>query len=48
MIDTAVEEFGTVDILVNNAGVVDQMYSAGNVPDKVWVRLLGINTTGVM
>jgi len=48
MIDTAVEEFGTVDILVNNAGVVDNMYAAGNVPDEVWDRVLAINTTGVM
>ncbi len=48
MIDTAVEQFGTLDILVNNAGIMDNMYSAATVPDEVWDKVLAINTTGVM
>ncbi|AXI00087.1 SDR family NAD(P)-dependent oxidoreductase [Sporosarcina sp. PTS2304] len=48
MIDTAVEQFGTLDILVNNAGIMDNMYSATTITDDVWDKVLAINTTGVM
>ena len=48
MIDTAVNEYGTLDILVNNAGVMDNFEPAGDVTDEQWERIFSINTTGVM
>ncbi|MFO7312295.1 MAG: SDR family oxidoreductase [Bacillota bacterium] len=48
MIDTAVQEFGTLDILVNNAGVMDNFEAAHEVTDQVWERVLAVNTTGPM
>ncbi|MFB5760696.1 SDR family oxidoreductase [Paenibacillus medicaginis] len=48
MIDTAVQEFGTLDILVNNAGVMDNMAPAGEVDDEKWDFIFDVNTKGVM
>lgn len=48
MIDTAVNEFGTLDILVNNAGIMDNMAPAGDVDDAKWDLIFDINTKGVM
>ncbi|TYP74752.1 SDR family oxidoreductase [Paenibacillus methanolicus] len=48
MIDTAVEQFGTVDILVNNAGIMDNFVPAGDLTDELWERVFAINTTGPM
>jgi NAD(P)-dependent dehydrogenase (short-subunit alcohol dehydrogenase family) len=48
MIDTAVNEYGTLDILVNNAGIMDNMAPAGDVDDEKWDLIFDINTKGVM
>ncbi|WP_068619885.1 SDR family oxidoreductase [Paenibacillus tuaregi] len=48
LIDTAVEQFGTVDILVNNAGIMDNFEAAGDIRDDVWERVFAVNTTSVM
>lgn len=48
MIDTAVNEFGTLDILVNNAGIMDNMSPVGDVSDESWDLIFDINTKGVM
>ncbi|GLX70472.1 SDR family oxidoreductase [Paenibacillus glycanilyticus] len=48
MIDTAVEQFGTLDILVNNAGIMDNMAAIGDVEDDRWDLIFDINTKGVM
>lgn len=48
MIDTAVNEFGTLDILVNNAGIMDNMAAAGDVNDEKWDLVFDVNTKGVM
>ncbi|TDF90613.1 SDR family oxidoreductase [Paenibacillus piri] len=48
MIDTAVNEYGTLDILVNNAGIGDNMAPAGEVNDDRWDLIFDINTKGVM
>lgn len=48
MIDTAVNEFGTLDILVNNAGIMDNMAPIEDVNDERWDLIFDINTKGVM
>ncbi|WP_226035225.1 SDR family oxidoreductase [Aquibacillus saliphilus] len=48
MIDTAVNEYGTLDILVNNAGIMDGFEPVGDIGDKKWDLLFDINTKGVM
>lgn len=48
MVETAVNNFGTVDILVNNAGISDNMQAAANVQDDTWERVMNINVTAVM
>jgi len=48
MIDTAVNEFGSLDILVNNAGIMDHFTPAGDVTDELWERVMGVNLTGPM
>lgn len=48
MIDTAVEQYGTVDVLVNNAGIMDNFLPAHEVTDEVWDRVLAVNTTGTL
>ncbi|WP_138752982.1 SDR family oxidoreductase [Paenibacillus sinopodophylli] len=48
LIDTAVNEFGTVDILVNNAGIMDNFVPAGDITDELWERVFAVNTTGPM
>lgn len=48
MIDTAVNEYGTLDILVNNAGIMDNMAAVGDVSDEKWDLIFDVNTKGVM
>lgn len=48
LIDTAVNQYGTVDILINNAGIMDNMEPAGDVLDDKWERVFAVNTTSVM
>ena len=48
MIDTAVNEFGTLDILVNNAGIMDNMGPVGDVNDESWDFIFDVNTKSVM
>ncbi|SDJ37007.1 SDR family oxidoreductase [Salimicrobium halophilum] len=48
MIETAVNEYGTLDILVNNAGIMDGMEPAGEITDEKWDKVFDINTKGVM
>ena len=48
MIDTAVNEFGTLDILVNNAGIMDNFMPAGEVTDQMWDKVFAINVKGPM
>lgn len=48
MVDTAVNEYGTLDILVNNAGIMDNMAAVGDVDDDRWDLIFDINTKGVM
>ncbi|MFX3632431.1 MAG: SDR family oxidoreductase [Candidatus Pristimantibacillus sp.] len=48
MIDTAVNEYGTLDILVNNAGIMDNMAAVGDVTEEKWDLIFDINTKGVM
>jgi NAD(P)-dependent dehydrogenase (short-subunit alcohol dehydrogenase family) len=48
MIDTAINEFGTLDILVNNAGIMDGFEPVGEISDEKWDRIFDVNTKGVM
>jgi NAD(P)-dependent dehydrogenase (short-subunit alcohol dehydrogenase family) len=46
MVDTAVQEFGTVDILVNNAGIIrDAMLH--KMTDEQWDQVIEVNLKGV-
>ncbi|WP_151770662.1 SDR family NAD(P)-dependent oxidoreductase [Streptomyces abyssomicinicus] len=45
VVDTAVEQFGTVDVLVNNAGIMDRMSAAADVSDAEWDRVIRVNLT---
>lgn len=48
MIETAVNEYGTLDILVNNAGIMDGFEPVGEVLDERWDMIFDVNTKGVM
>lgn len=48
LVDTAVNEFGTLDVLVNNAGIMDNMTAAADVTDDLWERVFAVNVTGPM
>lgn len=48
LIDSCVNEFGTVDILVNNAGIMDNFVPAGDLSDELWEKVFAVNTTGPM
>ncbi|WP_211654088.1 SDR family oxidoreductase [Planococcus alpniumensis] len=48
MIDTAVNEYGTLDILVNNAGIMDSFEPIGDITDEKWDLIFDINTKAVM
>ena len=48
MIDTAVNEYGTLDILVNNADIMDGFEPVGDINDDRWELIFDINTKGVM
>jgi NAD(P)-dependent dehydrogenase (short-subunit alcohol dehydrogenase family) len=46
MVDTAVQEFGTVDILVNNAGVIRDAL-LHKMTDEQWDQVIEVNLKGV-
>ncbi|WP_020006433.1 glucose 1-dehydrogenase [Salinicoccus albus] len=48
LIRQAVDAYGSLDILVNNAGMMDNMYSAGNISDSLWSKVMDVNVTGMM
>ena len=48
LIDTTVQQYGTLDILVNNAGIMDNFVPAGDLTDELWDRVFAVNTTGPM
>lgn len=48
MVDTAVNEYGTLDILVNNAGIMDSFEPVGDITDEKWDLIFDINTKAVM
>lgn len=48
LVDTAVNNYGTVDILVNNAGIMDNFEPIGDIIDANWERIFAVNTTSVM
>lgn len=48
MVETAVNEYGTLDILVNNAGIMDGFEPVADITDEKWERIFAVNTTGVM
>lgn len=48
LIDTAVNEFGSLDVLVNNAGIMDKMTAAADVTDELWERVFSVNVNGPM
>lgn len=48
MINTAIDELGSLDILVNNAGIMDGFEPVGEISDEKWDRIFDVNTKGVM
>lgn len=48
MIDTAVNDYGTLDILVNNAGIMDGFEPVGDILEERWDMIFDVNTKSVM
>lgn len=48
LVDTTIDQYGTLDILVNNAGIMDNFEAAGDIEEGNWERIFAVNTTSVM
>lgn len=48
LVDTTIDQYGTLDILVNNAGIMDNFEAAGDIEDGNWEHVFAVNTTSVM
>lgn len=48
LLDTAVNEFGTLDILVNNPGMMDDFSPVADLTDEQWDKLFDVNTKNMM
>jgi NAD(P)-dependent dehydrogenase (short-subunit alcohol dehydrogenase family) len=46
LVDSAVEEYGSIDIMVNNAGILQQTLHHETTPEE-WTELMDINVKGV-
>jgi NAD(P)-dependent dehydrogenase (short-subunit alcohol dehydrogenase family) len=46
-IEKTVSAFGTLDVALNNAGIGGHSYKVGEMPDKAWLEVIGINLNGV-
>lgn len=46
VVETALEEYGTIDVLVNNAGILDDFAPAGDTSDDLWDAVIGVNLDG--
>jgi len=46
VVETTVDEFGTVDVLCNNAGILDDFQPLGDTSDELWEAVLGVNLDG--
>lgn len=46
MIDTTVQQYGSLDILVNNAGVMDDFTPVDEVDNALWERVMNVNVNG--
>lgn len=46
VVETAVDEFGTIDVLCNNAGVLDEYAPVDETSDDLWDGVLGVNLDG--
>ncbi|MFB6201835.1 MAG: SDR family NAD(P)-dependent oxidoreductase [Halorhabdus sp.] len=47
MVETAVEEFGSLDLAFNNAGIGGPQAYAGDVEEDEWLQTIGVNLNGV-
>ncbi|HZX58577.1 MAG TPA: glucose 1-dehydrogenase [Mucilaginibacter sp.] len=43
LIDFTLQSYETLDILVNNAGVMDNFTPVGDVSNKLWEKVMGVN-----
>jgi NAD(P)-dependent dehydrogenase (short-subunit alcohol dehydrogenase family) len=48
LVDTTIQQYGTLDILINNAGIMDNFVPAEQVTDELWERVFAVNATGPM
>jgi len=48
IVKETIDKFGRIDVLVNNAGILDDYFSADNMTDEIWNKVLDVNLTGPM
>ena len=48
LINSAIENYGTLDILVNNAGIMDNFTPLAELTNQLWEKVFAINITGPM
>lgn len=46
MIQTAVDNYGSLDILVNNAGIMDHFAPVGELDNEMWEKVMKVNVEG--
>jgi len=47
MVETALEEFGSLDLAFNNAGIGGPQAHAGDIEEDEWLATIGVNLNGV-
>lgn len=46
-VETAVRTFGSLDVALNNAGIGGEQHKVGEMTEKAWLHVIGVNLNGV-